>query len=359
MTADNHNSINGLRCFAQRAKASTVYIPVRPKDLRVESAAVMEALGPRRTSSSCRRLRFLGGARGEQRGLFAFPAQSNFSGVRHPLSWVRLAQEQGYDVLLDAAAFLPTAKLDLSVVRPEFILVSWYKLFGFPTGVGCLVARRDALARLERPWFSGGTVRAVAVGVPWHSLADGEVAFEDGTVNFLSIPDVHVGLAWLAKVGIGTVATRVRCLTGWLVERLQGMRHSNGTPMARVYGPDGTEDRGGTVTFNLLDARGAVVDESIVALEAAAANISLRTGCFCNPGAAQAALGVDRQTLEKLPRSSARSMDDYVEVLGLPSRGAIRVSFGVASTVGDVECFMRFAATFRNRIPNSEGMLKR
>ncbi|KAK0668035.1 pyridoxal phosphate-dependent transferase [Cercophora samala] len=116
-----------------------------------------------------------------QRGLFAYPAQSNFTGVRHPLSWVTRAQRRGYDVLLDAAAYLPTARLDMSIIKPEFLIVSWYKLFGFPTGVGCLVVKREVLSRLTRPWFSGGTIQAVTVGVPWHLMARGAEGFEDGS----------------------------------------------------------------------------------------------------------------------------------------------------------------------------------
>jgi selenocysteine lyase/cysteine desulfurase len=56
----------------------------------------------------------------ERKGLFAFPAQSNFTGVRHPMDWIDLAHENGNDVLLDAAAYVPTNRLDLSVVHPDF-----------------------------------------------------------------------------------------------------------------------------------------------------------------------------------------------------------------------------------------------
>jgi selenocysteine lyase/cysteine desulfurase len=65
-------------------------------------------------------------------GLFAYPAQSNFSGVRHDLGWIEAAHEHGYDVLLDAAAYVPTAQLDLSAVKPDFVPVSWHKVFGDP-----------------------------------------------------------------------------------------------------------------------------------------------------------------------------------------------------------------------------------
>src|SRR5690606_3442188 len=96
------------------------------------------------------------------RNLFAYPAQSNFSGVKHPLEWIEIAREMGYDVLLDAAAFTPTSRLDLGKVKPDFVALSFYKMFGFPTGVGALLARRSALAKLHRPWFGGGTVRFVS-----------------------------------------------------------------------------------------------------------------------------------------------------------------------------------------------------
>ena len=95
--------------------------------------------------------------------LFAYPAQSNFSGVQHSLNWIAQAQARGWDVLLDAAAFVATNRLDLSRWHPDFVPLSFYKMFGYPTGVGCLLARRVALARLRRPWFAGGTITVASV----------------------------------------------------------------------------------------------------------------------------------------------------------------------------------------------------
>jgi len=57
------------------------------------------------------------GHQDRSRGLLAYPAQSNFTGVQHPLEWVELAHDRGYDVLLDAAAYLPTNVLDLTAVK--------------------------------------------------------------------------------------------------------------------------------------------------------------------------------------------------------------------------------------------------
>lgn len=41
--------------------------------------------------------------------------------------------------------------------------VSFYKMFGYPTGVGALIVKESFLATLKRPWFAGGTVNIVQV----------------------------------------------------------------------------------------------------------------------------------------------------------------------------------------------------
>ena len=349
LTADNHNSVNGIREFARARGAATRYVGLSPDDLRADGEDVAAALGP-------------GGAASHGRGLFAYPAQSNFSGVRHPLAWVDHAQAAGYDVLLDAAAFAPTSRLDLAAVRPEFVTVSFYKMFGFPTGVGCLLARRDALARLRRPWFSGGTLVGASVQGGWHRLADDESAFEDGTLNFLAIPDVTTGLAWVSDIGIDLIHRRVSYLTSWLLDGLAVLKHGSGAPMVRLYGPGPGKSRGGTVAFNFLDPRGAVVDERAVARDASAAGISLRTGCFCNPGAGERAFGLTEQDVGGAwwrggPRHDLRTIDDYLERAGLPSGGAVRVSLGLVSNLGDVERFLDFAEqTYRDTQPVCVGL---
>jgi selenocysteine lyase/cysteine desulfurase len=346
LTADNHNSVNGIREFARRRGARVGYAGIEPAELRVTRDEVRRALG-----------------RG--RGLFAYPAQSNFSGVQHPLDWVGLAQSRGYDVLLDAAAYIPANRLDLSCVKPEFVAVSWYKMFGYPTGTGSLLARRDALARLRRPWFSGGTIWGVSIQGGWHKMADDETAFEDGTLNFLSIPDVTTGLEWVSDIGIDLISNRVSCLTGWLIGRLTGLRHSNGMPMVRLYGPASHRARGGTVAFNFLDPSGALVDERAVARDASAAGISLRTGCFCNPGAGEWAFGLTRGAVRGgmwrgFLRGGLSTVDDYLELIGLPTGGAVRVSLGLVSNVADVERFCEFAAqTYRDTEPRRDGLAPR
>jgi selenocysteine lyase/cysteine desulfurase len=292
--------------------------------------------------------------------LFAYPAQSNFTGVQHPLSWVPLAQEHGYHVLLDAAAYVPSNRLDLAAVQPDFVPISWYKVFGYPTGVGCLLARWEALARLRRPWFSGGTIKVVSALGGWHVPAKDETAFEDGTLNFHAIPDVTVGLAWVEGIGMEVIHERVACLTGWLLKRLRGLHHRGGAPLVRVYGPLDANHRGGTVALNFLDPNGRVIDERAVARDATAWNISLRTGCFCNPGAGEGAFAIAPGILSGSISGRELSIEDYLPILGVPTGGAIRVSLGLVSNLSDVELFIRFAEeTYQDRAPDYAGLAPR
>jgi selenocysteine lyase/cysteine desulfurase len=355
LTADNHNSVNGLREFARARGARVDYVPMTAPELRVSEADVLAALSR---------------GHGSRPGLFAYPAQSNFSGVQHPLGWVRRAQEAGYDVLLDAAAYVPANRLDLSAVRPEFVAVSWYKVFGYPTGVGALLVRRDAMSRLSRPWFSGGTIWGVSVQGGWHRMLQDEGAFEDGTLNFLSIPDVTTGLDWIDAIGTDLIHRRVSMLTGWLLENLGRLKHSNGTPLIRLYGPADMTHRGGTVSFNFLDPAGRVIDERAVTRDAAAAGISLRTGCFCNPGAGERALGLSEKDVRGpwwlalagrgFLRKGMTTVDDYLDVIGLDSGGAVRVSLGLASNVADVDEFLDFAErSYRDREAELAGLAPR
>ena len=339
LTADNHNSVNGLREFARSGGSETTYVPARASDMRVDDGLM------------ARRLAEAGG--GGPR-LFGYPAQSNFSGVQHPLEWIERAHAHGWDVLLDAAAYVPTNRLDLDRWHPDFVALSFYKMFGWPTGVGCLLARREALARLERPWFAGGTVLAAFVQRDHHQPAPGVARFEDGTVDYMNLPAVEIGLCFLDRVGIDAIHARVSEVGRSLLEALGSLRHSDGSPAVRIYGPRSWEGRGATIAFNFLHPDGGVVDERYVDRVARRHNVSVRTGCFCNPGAGEIALGIPRRTLLDAPFAGGMVLDEYVRALGLTSAGAVRASLGIASNFDDVLRFMSFADDFRDvrRVPH-------
>ena len=332
LTFDNHNSVNGIREFDRAKGSRTLYVPVTPPDLRVATADLQAHLDRQAPAG--------------RHKLFAYPAQSNFSGVQHPLEWIELAQSRGWDVLLDAAAFVPTNRLDLSRWRPDFVALSFYKMFGYPTGVGALIARRAALEKLHRPWFAGGTINVASVQADSFVRAPGAAGFEDGTLDFTSIPAVELGLDFLEEAGLEQVHERVRLLTRWLVDRLLALHHGNGVPLVRLYGPVESEARGGTLAFNLFDAQGRALDHREVEERAARSGISLRTGCFCNPGAGELALGLSRAEIQACFQGSQNRMtyDDLRSCIDPKSAGAVRVSLGLASNFADVHALLQHLA---------------
>lgn len=334
-TADVHNSALGLREIARARKSQIRYLLLQD-DLRIPDTALISALA--NTPA--------------QRRLLVYPAQCNFSGVQHPLGWIHTAHMHNTRVLLDAAAYVPTNRLDLTEHPADYVAVSWYKVFGYPTGIGCLIATHEALAELEQPWHSGGTTKAASVAGNWFHLVSGGEGFEHGTVNYLALPAVINGLDFIHRVGIQAIHDRMACLTQWTLHELHELSHSNGVPMVRFYGPLNMELRGGIIAFNLCDPDGKLVNERIVSQQAAATKISLRTGCFCVPGAGEAAFGLTEDALDAAGALDKRaSFDDYLRVLGMPTGGAIRVSYGLGSNAADAERFLSFIESFRDQHP--------
>lgn len=335
LTFDNHNSVNGIREFVRSRGAAFMYIPLTAPELRLDRGqleTLLDTINPTYPH------------------LFAFPAQSNFSGVKHPLAYVELAHSKGWDVLLDVAAFVPTNRLDLKAVQPDFVTMSFYKMFGYPTGVGALLIHKRAFGKLHRPWFAGGTVNFASVQGRGHYLAANEAAFEDGTVDYLNIPAVKIGLEHIQSIGIDIIGERVRCLTGWLLQQLYALHHSNGRPLARIYGPVTTEMRGGTITFNLYGPDEKLLDYRRIEEMANQAKISLRTGCFCNPGAGEIAEGLTAEDmLYGLQNGADINLPRFVQIIqhrGNKSAGAIRVSVGLATNFADVYRLVQFITGF-------------
>jgi selenocysteine lyase/cysteine desulfurase len=324
LTEDNHNSVNGIREFATARGARTVFMPLNG-ELRLEQPlAVVE--------------------REAGKGLLAFPAQSNFSGVRHPLALIPQAQQRGHRVLLDAASFLHAGTIDFAIAQPDFVVLSLYKIAGYPTGIGALVARHHALAELNRPWFAGGTVDWVMTNPSRHQLRPGGERFEDGTPSFLAAGAIPDALKAIASPGRARLSRYLEALTRILLERLAGLRHANGRPRVVVHGPRTTQDRGATVALSLLDANGDVVPFWEVEVAARDAGLALRGGCFCNPGCAEAAfaLHADRMGPCVTALGEDFTIPRLAAALGTNAVGALRVSLGLGSTVEDVERVVSF-----------------
>lgn len=327
LTADNHNSINGIREYAAGKNAAIEYLALNPDLSLFKLEDKLNANDPIKFPS-----------------LFAYPAQSNFSGIQYSLDLVHKAQSLGYQVLLDAAAFAPSNRLSLSDYPADFVCISFYKMFGYPTGIGALIARKSRLNKLNRPWFSGGTVEYASTQHHMHQLSPGAAAYEDGTLNFASAQAVSHGLNFLNRIGIDEIKQHCSQLGERLINHMSKLRHTNGSPLIRFYG--GSQlDYGNARAFNILNNQGELVSYEDIEARSAKAGISIRGGCFCNPGCAESALELPPDTMAKCfnhMQDQAFSYKKLAQCLERSSVGALRVSWGLANNQQDIDHFIEF-----------------
>ena len=142
-------------------------------------------------------------------------------------------------------------------------------------------------------------------------------------------------------------------LTEWLLEQMAGLRHSNGAPMVRFFGPRDTDRRGATIAFYLLDPGGRVYDVFGIEASAGRRRISLRTGCFCNPGDGEVAHDIGREEMAACFEGS-RVLTTFEQCYRIIQDATgkvpntVRVSLGLASNFADVHGFMGFLDGYRD-----------
>jgi molybdenum cofactor sulfurtransferase len=350
--ADSHTSLVGVR------EVATAGAKCFASDLEVEdwlTGGIISPPNPQGTPES------------PGIGLFAYPAQSNMNGRRLPLNWPgqlrasRLPQHQNVFSLLDAAAFVSTAQLDLSDWRnaPDFTALSFYKIFGYPD-LGALLVRKSAgLVLCQRPYFGGGTVDMVinAIDHPneaWHARKEMTIheALEDGTPAFHSIIALDSAMkAHRALYGsMDQVSRHTGALAKVLYESLSALKHANGVEVCKIYNDaasnySDSKTQGPTIAFNVRTASGSWIPKSYIEQLAIINKIQLRTGGVCNPGGIAHFLGVTAQELRHNFTEGLRCGNALDIIDGKPT-GIIRVSLGAMSSMGDIDKFVNFMHLF-------------
>ncbi|OVA10528.1 hypothetical protein BVC80_8985g65 [Macleaya cordata] len=148
-------------------------------------------------------------------GLFVFPVQSRVTGAKYSYQWMALAQQNNWHVLLDAGSLGPKDmdSLGLSLFRPDFIITSFYRVFGSdPTGFGCLLIKKSVMASLQNQCGCAGSgmVRIVPVFPQYLSDSvdglDGLAGIEDEGVdgNEDLVPETQKGSQLPAFSGVFT-----------------------------------------------------------------------------------------------------------------------------------------------------------
>lgn len=302
----------------------------------------------------------------EKIGLFAYPAQSNMNGRRLPLSWPgrlrasSLKQHQHVYSLLDAAAFVSTAQLDLSDWKnaPDFTALSFYKIFGFPD-LGALLVRKGAGQILKkRRYFGGGTVDMVTnadnLSEAWFSRKSLSLhdALEDGTPPFHNIIALESALEIHQRLytSMDHVSQHTTQLAKIMYERLSALSHHNGARLCTIYQDRSSKygdgkTQGPTIAFNVQDMKGRWIGKSQFEKLAILNGIQLRTGGVCNPGGIARFLNFTPQEMMNNFQEGVRCGNELDELNGKPT-GIIRVSLGAMSTIKDIDTLINFTSLF-------------
>jgi len=124
----------------------------------------------------------------------------------------------------------------------------------------------------------------------------------------------------------------------------------------------GPRDDDGNQTVWLLDPNGEDFDIRAVEGLASQEGISLRTGCFCNPGAGEIAFGLTAAEIGRFFDGDVGMTFDELRtrIRGTFCKeiGAIRISVGLATTFDDVYHFMQFAEGFVDRTADQLGVVE-
>eukprot|EP00921_Rhytidocystis_pertsovi_P020185 GHVQ01032037.1.p1 GENE.GHVQ01032037.1~~GHVQ01032037.1.p1 ORF type:complete len:710 (-),score=83.68 GHVQ01032037.1:310-2439(-) len=303
---------------------------------------------------------------------YRYKGESNLSGSRPDLSQTEnIAKRQHSDnvewfVLIDCSKLAGSVSIDVSHLQhAHFLVFSFYKLFGFPTGLG-LVVRHDALhcmlssssssLRGTASYFGGGTVAAasaVSEVVQLHQTGLHN-QLELGTPNFTAILSLPIAM----NRSTGPFSRRqlechVDSVRAYAWKRLEALQHRNGQRLVRLYG-EGSPRRGydyvlqgPVIIFSVIMADGSVVDYDKVVKMCWDNNVIVRGGCHCNVGGCEKYLGLTEsdvrwnyyQVGKRCGQGEIKSREEDGE---RKVTGCVRASFGYTSIQSDVDRFCNF-----------------
>jgi len=290
--------------------------------------------------------------------LFAYSAQSNMNGQRLPLTWAGRVRSNtslaNTYTLLDSAALVSTTPLDLSNhdTAPDFVALSFYKIFGFPD-LGALIVRKASAQVLDhRKYFGGGTTEMMTCfgEKPWVARKEASIhsRLEDGTIAIRSILALKCAIDTHRQLfgGMDAVSRHTSWLAQTLHDRLSQVRHGNGVPVCLMYTAPNSEygdayTQGATLTFNLRKSDGSWVGAYHVGSILREDGIHVRTGSLCNPAGMACVLNLTPEDIREAYDTGFRcNQNDDVREGGVLF-GMVRVTLGAMSTLADVEALVR------------------
>lgn len=261
--------------------------------------------------------------------LVALTGASNVSGWVNDIN--RLAEichEHGTRILIDAAQLAPHRRIDMKPQNDpghiDFLAFSAHKIYA-PYGAGVLIGDKHFFEQGDPDYVGGGTVDIVSLDYAYWTKAPEKE--EAGTPNTVGVIALAEALLTLKKIGMDVVAEHEKELTRYILAKIKEI---DGVKIYGSASPEVVDNRLGVITFNVHDLPHALT-ASILNYEG---GIGVRNGCFCAHPYIKILLGISEE--------ESRQMEEEV-LNGDRSRlpGAVRASFGVYNTTGEIDEFVR------------------
>lgn len=141
--------------------------------------------------------------------------------------------------VIDGAQSVPHFKTDFKDLDIDFLTFSAHKMCG-PTGVGCLIGKKELLDKLE-PMFVGGGMNETFTKpnnlIPFET----PYKFEAGTLNIAGIVGFKKAIELLESIGMDNIEKHEKELFKYALSKLKGSK-------VHIYNPNSDS---GILTFNV------------------------------------------------------------------------------------------------------------
>ena len=278
--------------------------------------------------------------------LYAVALEDNFAGTKlGKAEMYRLTHTPGISVIGDSSAFLPTNQLNLTEYPFDAVVLSFYKIIGFPNYGAAVLKRSFAEKFVKKSYLEGSVDLALTTTEEKYRLhKDLPYKLEDDFPSPDLVRAAKYGLESIKAIGIENVNKHVWRLTQRFFNGLDSMKHSTKVKVCQIYGNHELGDndlQGGIVAFNVKKPDDDYVGYATVIKEGSNAGFHLRGGCHCNPGACFNFMGISEEKVKAYFDQKTTCGDNNDIVEGIPL-GAVRASLGWASTESDVDSFLNW-----------------
>ena len=233
---------------------------------------------------------------------------SNVLGIRNPVEdIIQISHQSGAKVLIDCAQGAPHEKINFDDSKCDFIAISAHKMAG-PTGIGCLLVRKDAMDEMG-PFMTGGSM-IKTVTTEGSTFQEGHAMFETGTPRIAEAIGWGAAVEWLSQYDMQEVHSHINEIASWTAEKMKNIAGIT------IYGDPKLSNSSGAVSF-----LHSTIQSQDLALLLDEGGFAVRTGHHC--------------------------AQPLMDALGVPSTN--RISFWIYNTIEEAKSFVEHLEYVVNR----------